>query len=191
MILNKKQIRIILIILLVLLLIILAVWFLTQNKPEEKKPIITIEENIEPTIEEIEKSVPKIENKFIPQEQTIESKVISVSRNFSERFGSFSTDNKDENFDLLVNMVSNKMKQELENFIATNEKLNGEEYYGVSSKFLKADVNVLNSGNEATALVYLQQIENNNGVESVIDKKLNLELIKNGDNWIIDFAKWE
>ena len=86
--------------------------------------------------------------------------------------------------------MSDDFKSNFKNTTAL-EKLNTTGYYGISSKALKIDTTISESGDKANSVVYLQRIENINNQENIIEGKLNLNLIKSGDLWLVDSAKWE
>ncbi len=187
MFLNKKQIKILIIVFTVVVLTILAILFIKKQKQNIILPIPQ-----QGQIEEEQKIVtPQIENKVVPKKITEESLIENVSRNFAERLGSYSTDNKAENFLSAYSYLTEEAKNSLKSYIDSNEKLKAQDYYGVSSKSLNSKVVV--SGSSATAIVKVQQVETigNDLKSSVVYKNLNLNLIKQGDLWLISSFKWE
>lgn len=183
--LSNKQIKILIIIFLIILLIIALVFILKKKGPEkinQPKP--------SESMEEIQREVPTIENKFTPQAKTEESIVSSVARNFAERLGSYSTDNREENFKSILPLMTDDLIANFKNTKAL-EKLNTKEYYGISSKALKIDTTISDTGDKAVSIVSLQQVENINNKQSIIYNKLDLDLIKNANTWLVDGAKWE
>lgn len=185
--LSKKQIKILIMVLLLVILIVIAFFLAKQRK---KNVVLPIPEQNQ--VQEEQKIVtPQIENKVVVVTATEESRVESVSRNFAERLGSYSTDNKQENFISLNSYLSEDAKIALNSYISSNEKLNGTDYYGVSSKALNANVTL--SGDSAISVVKVQQVERSGaGLKSnTVYKNLNLDLIKQGDKWLVTFFKWE
>lgn len=186
--LNKKQIKILIIVFVIVVLIVLAFYIMLQRAQNVVIPIPKQEE-----VQEEPKIVtPQIENEVMPpKEITEESTIESISSNFAERLGSYSTDNKDENFISLNSYLTKEGKDFLSAYISSNEKLNGQDYYGVTSKALNA--NAVISGESASSVVSVQQVETS-GIDlrsEVLYKKLNLDLIKQGDSWLVMSFNWE
>lgn len=186
--LNKKQIKILIIVFVIVVLIVAAFYIMLQKAQNVVIPIPKQEE-----VQEEPKIVtPQIENKVIaPVEITEESTIESLSGNFAERLGSYSTDNKDENFISLNLYLTKEGRDFLSEYISNNEKLNSQDYYGITSKALNAKAII--SGESASCVVSVQQVETSgDGLKSeVLYKKLNLDLIKQGDKWLVISFKWE
>ncbi len=187
MFLNKKQIKILIIVFVIVVLIILATFFIKKQKQNVVLPIPQ-----QGQVEEEQKIVtPQIENKVVAKKITEGSLIENISRNFAERLGSYSTDNKAENFLSAYSYLTEEAKNSLKSYIDNNEKLKAQDYYGVSSKSLNSKVVI--SGSSATAIVKVQQVETsgNDLKSTVVYKNLNLNLIKQGDLWLISSFKWE
>lgn len=132
----------------------------------------------------------------IPTEQPLkvftptEQKVYNTAKNFAERYASFSTDSRFVNLEEVKIFASSKMDQELTKLI--NHGQTAAEFYGVTSNALNVEISDFD---EATgtceATVYLQRQETQAGKPSrVYYQNLRLFLIKEGDNWLVDEAKW-
>jgi len=124
-------------------------------------------------------------NERTPQEQQL----YNVARNFAERYGSFSTDSKFANLEEVKIFSSPKMIEELNKIISSNKE--AAEFYGVSSKVLKVDIEE-ESQDTAQVLVFLQRQEAKEGKDNfVFYQNLELFLIKSGNNWLVDEAEWQ
>jgi hypothetical protein len=193
---TKKQIKILIFTFIVIFLIVFIVFLLTNNGDEVENVDININKtkidnfnNTELEAEIIEE--PVIERK---KEDITSLKIKSVAKNFTERYGTWSTDNKDENFKSAKVYTTSRMENIIEDFIINNEKLadSYEGYYGVTTKALSVKIINLEE-NEAKLSVSVQQSETSgiNLDNNISYKNLNLELIKNNDDWFVNDAKWE
>ena len=195
---TKKQIRILIITFIIIALIVFIVFLITNVKEEIDNNIDEklISEDINNSNNNVELEAKITEEPVIQEkkEDPINLKIKTVARNFAERYGTWSTDNKDENFKSAEIYASSRMKIMIGDFILDNEKLSDDytDFYGVTAKAL--NVKILNSDNTSANLnVAIQQIETSgeNLDEDINYKNLNLELIKYNDDWLVDYAEWE
>ena len=192
---TKKQIRILIITLIIVILIVLVVYLLTNTKEEvgnaplEVEPVnnnLKVEEKDSEIIKEtiIEKS----------EEDVSKMKLKSVAKNFTERYGTWSTDNRENNFKSTKVYTTSRMENIIEDFVLNEEKLvdNYSDYYGITTKALNVKI-IDSSGSNANLIVSTQQIETLGDVSEpkISYKTLNLELVKFNSEWLVDYAKWE
>ncbi len=194
---TKKQIRILIIVFIIIVLIVFIVFLLTNVKEEidnnidEESDFINTNnlDNNKLDSEVIE--IPVVEKK---KEDIGELKIKTLAKNFTERYGTWSTDNKDENFKSAEIYATIRMKQRIEDFILDNEKLSDDylDFYGVTTKALNVKILTFNN-TDASLNVSVQQIETlgENLDENISYKNLSLELIKYNDDWLVDYAEWE
>jgi len=192
---TKKQVRILIITFIVILLIVFVVFLLTNNGDEinnidiNPTNINNSNNNTELESEIIVK--PVVEEK---KEDATSLKIKSVAKNFAERYGTWSTHNKDENFKSAKVYATSKMENIIEDFIVSNEKLSDdyEGYYGVTAKALSVSIISLEDAS-ASLKVSVQQVETSGEdlEKNTNYKELNLELIKYEDDWFVDDAEWE
>jgi hypothetical protein len=98
----------------------------------------------------------------ISPEDSTEFTVKNLSRTFTERFGSWSTDNPGQNLSDLNSIVSASFKQELNALVSYQER----DFYGVTTKAVSTKINYLDEeGGEAEVLVNTQRV--------VTDENLN------------------
>lgn len=129
----------------------------------------------------------------------IEQHLVTVARNFAERYGSFSTDSRFTNLEEVKLLSTAKLQKELDETIKTAEA--AQEFYGVSSKALKIDVINLDEGaGTAEVKVSLQREESRAGRDDfVYYQDLSLSLVRSGPpraesrggTWLVDEARWE
>jgi len=195
---TKKQIRILIIAFIVIVLIVFTVFLLTDNgnkagddivKKGISKNINNSNNNTELKSEIVEK--PVVEKK---KEDTTSLKIKSVAKNFAERYGTWSTHNKDDNFNSARVYATSGMKNIIEDFIANNEKLfdDYDDYYGVTAKALSVKITNLEDAS-ASLNVSVQQVETSGEDldKDISYQELSLELIKYKDDWFVDSAEWK
>jgi len=118
-----------------------------------------------------------------------EQKFYGVARNFAERFGSFSTDSNYANLEEVKLFATEKMIAELDRIIADSQRAGS--FYGVTSKVLKVDIKEMDES-QGLAVVSLQRQETKAGrPDLVYYQDLNLDLVKQGDDWKVDAAIWQ
>jgi regulatory protein YycH of two-component signal transduction system YycFG len=194
---SKKQIKILIITFIIVLAIVLGVFFLTNGKDNI---VNNNEENEKLEIEKINNLNNEIETEvneevaIVNKEDAVNLKIKAVAKNFTERYGTWSTDNKDDNFKSAEVYASSRMKNMIENFISDNEKLADDygDYYGITTKAL--NVRIINSSDgNANLSVVAQQVATlgENLDQEISYRSLSLELIKDGEDWLVDHAKWE
>ncbi len=119
-----------------------------------------------------------------------ENTVQTLSRNFAERFGTWSTDNQGVNLQQLKSLGTKKLQTYLDNI-----KINYQtaEFYGVTTKALAPEIKTLDSDNgTAQVLVSTQKIEvNEKGEEHIYYQKVLIDLVKFEDTWLVDVVKWQ
>lgn len=127
-----------------------------------------------------------------PATNSSEQSLVSVARNFAERYGSFSSDNKTENLKEVEMLATAKEIQMLRAEAKDMSTLPSQDFFGVSSKAIKINPMEVNEAQgEAKVTVSLQRQETKAGQEDyVYYQDLNLFLIKSGANWLVDSAEW-
>ncbi len=120
-----------------------------------------------------------------------EQYLMTVSRNFAERFASFSADSGPVNLEEVKLLASARLIKELDQMISEIQK--PESYYGISSKVLKVDINELDEDiGSAQVTVTLQREETKqNQLPIVYYQDLGLSLISSGETWLVDSYKWQ
>jgi hypothetical protein len=180
---NKKQIRILIVasIIIVLLIFFVILFRDKLNKPvivETKKAENIVNSNITTTEEN------KNTEMVAAKDEDVNLGVVSVARNFIERYGSWSTDNKENNFVTANVYATDNMKNNMKDFISNIEQLkdgyNG--YYGVTTKAVSTKVI---SSDESSAKISVDfQKTDNSGATSYGNAELQMS--KQGDKWFVD-----
>jgi len=195
---TKKQIRILIITFIIIVLIVFTVFLLTNNGDEVSNNIVKedIPKNVNNSNNNTELESEIVEEPVIEKkkEDTTSLKIKSVAKNFAERYGTWSTHNKDDNFDSAKIYATSEMESIINNFITNNEKLSDEYdgYYGVTAKALS--VKIVNLEDASAILnVSVQQVETSGEDldKDISYRELSLELIKYKDDWFINDAEWE
>jgi len=127
-----------------------------------------------------------------PATNSSEQNLISTARNFAERYGSFSSDNKTENLKEVEMLATAKEIQALRAEAKDMIALPTQDFFGLSSKAVKVNpVEVNEAKGEAKVIISLQRQETRAGKEDyVYYQDLNLFLIKSGSDWLVDTAEW-
>ncbi|MDD3284768.1 MAG: hypothetical protein PHZ07_04195 [Patescibacteria group bacterium] len=184
---NKKQIRILII---VSIIIILLIFFVVLFRDKLNKKLINLNtrniDNSVPINTNVQKTEEKNENleMISAKDENLNLNVVSVARNFLERFGSWSTDNKENNFVTAYVYATNDMKNSIKDFSINTEQLkdgyNG--YYGVTTKVMNTKL-ISSDNSSAKVLINFQKIDNSG---SVSYGDAELELLKEEDKWLVD-----
>ncbi len=200
---SKKQIKILIIVFLIVALIVFGIYLLSagggwinKNYHQTLKVKIDTKSNKDSKDNDQLKSKIETVNKPVKKkkEDLTSLQLKAVAKNFTERYGTWSTDNKLNNFDSARMYASSKMKKAINDFIVNNEKLSAQnsDYYGITSKAL--DVKIISFDDNSASLVVTVQKTETTGKE--LNKKtsygsLNLGLIKSSSDWLVDSAEWK
>jgi len=195
---TKKQIKILIITFIIVLLIVFLVFLLTNNGEEvnNNKSEDVIPADINSSNNSIKSESQIVEEPIVEKkkEDVVALKIKAVAKNFAERYGTWSTDNKENNFKSAEIYATTKMKGIIQDFIESNDKLAGEylDFYGVTAKALNAKINS-SDNTRASLSVSVQQTETSgeNLVKKTSYNSLDLELIKYNEDWLVNYAEWE
>lgn len=190
---TKKQIRTLIITFIVVVLIVFIVFLLTRKDIVDDS---VIDKKVEDSITELDKDSSEVDSikPVVRKQDPLELKIESVARNFTERYGTWSTHNKKENFKSAEIYMTNKMKQSMDDFIANNEKLSDDytDYYGVTTKVLNTEIlDISEAYAEVKTAVQQKEIMGDDLIESIGYKNLELELVNQDGDWLVDSAEWE
>jgi len=116
--------------------------------------------------------------------------VINLARNFAERFGSWSTDNKGVNLIELIPLSSARMQNYLDSININNSD---EEFSGISTKTISTDIMSFDEENgDAMVLIKTQRKETSEDLsENVYYQVIDLFIISSGDKWLVDSVNWK
>jgi len=189
---TKKQIKTLIIVFIIVTLIVFLIYFFTINKGQN---FLNNEENLsEPLINDVQDNQEVQKENLKPierQESQLELDLESVARNFTERYGSWSNHNQNNNFKSAEIYMTKNMVLVLDNFITNNDKLNDDSvYYGIETKVLNVQV-LESTADFADLKVNTQRKQVLDEQESVFYQALNLDLITENETWLVDDAEWE
>lgn len=125
-----------------------------------------------------------------------ESQAQLVARSFVERFGSYSNQSDYQNFsDLREFMTDSFAAWVFEQYVPQLEsRYEGQAYYGIETKVISQQTESFNEG-EGSAQVLIktqrQIFDSVSGVPQVEYQDIQLNLIHEGENWLVDSAFWQ
>ncbi|MEK7584517.1 MAG: hypothetical protein AAB490_04690 [Patescibacteria group bacterium] len=178
-----------LIVLLLIVIFLLWWWFRPGSSPD---PANT---NATPPIDETVTLPPQVQ--IAPpvaepkQELTTgEAQVLNLARNFTERYGSWSTDSSYQNLRDLYPSVTSNLKREFDQTIAAGAT--------EDSGFKGAETRVINMNldsyteSRAQVTVTAQQVTTDTLLqEAVAYRQLELSMVAQGGFWYVDSAQWK
>ena len=163
------------------------------NKPEEKEiiPEEIIPEEIIPEYQS-ESVVLEYETFLLEDISQTNSEllIINLAKNFTERFGSWSTDNQGVNLEELLPLSTAKMKAHLNNIVLDYEV---EEFFALFTKSLATEIIFLDEEEgDAKVLVKTQRIKTLSDLSTeVYYQDMELDIILSGDKWLVTEAQWQ
>ena len=117
---------------------------------------------------------------------------MTIGRTFVERFGSYSSESDFANVDDILSLATGGFRVELEDIVANARKNDDAAYYGISTIVLSTT-----TVTEADVAVTLRMLTQR---EEAIDDPANatvryqdilVDLVKIGDNWLVDGFTWQ
>lgn len=181
---KRKKYTWIFIIILVILLLLFFVLRLSNRftTPEDQYKDFEVLEFTPPSAELNVDDIPT------PEESNTEFNVINLAISFTERFGSWSTDNQGYNLEELTQLSSAKMQDYL---MSIPLDFTIEEYTGITTKSLSANILSLTE-EDALVKVSTQRIETQEDLtQEVYYQDIEISIIKSGNMWLVDNASWQ
>lgn len=122
------------------------------------------------------------------------TKLYQIVRFFTERYGSYSTDNEHENIDSLRPFMTDTMQTTADALITTqtNTASNDAVYYGVTTQ--AANVNIIDyapAATGATVEVVTRRVETTAGTTKTYTQTARLQLKTINNAWKVDTFKWQ
>jgi len=126
-----------------------------------------------------------------PRISSTENTLNRLVRNFSERYGSFSSDSGFTNVEEVKLYATASFQSELEAEINQGSSRTG--FYQISAKLMKVDyLNLDEAGGTAEVRATLQREEAREGAANfVFYQDILLSLIRSGQTWLVDSAEWQ
>lgn len=192
---DDRKKRIILISIIIIILIVIIVLFLIFN-PFKKKPTEVIlpsgsqNENQTPTTGKID-SLPEPSSERIKNDKDYPLGLESLASSYAERFASYSSDAKFKNLQDLKILSTAKMQSFIDNFIATSS-IGADGYEAQEAKALNNQLIYLKD-NQAVVVVSLQLSKSlgEQATPTISYSKVELKVVKVGDEWKVDEATWK
>jgi hypothetical protein len=168
-------------VLVALAILLLALFF---RKDEEASTEIET-----PVVRDDESVVPHVDPEDIPAQHEVSA--ATVGRIFVERFGSFSSESDYENIDDVMTLATTSLQSRLEDLAETARGERNDEYYGVSTRIITVKTEVATE-TSARFLITTQREEAiaDPGNTSVRYQDIRVELLKEGDSWLVDAFTW-
>lgn len=188
---NKKRLFALgVLILLVLILIFLLWWWFFPRTSAPEGPVPTAAEPARDTVvlSPQQPQTPVDEpREYAPVPG--ETEIRALARNFTERYGSWSTDSDFQNLKDLFPRVTSRLQAAFQRTIDT--AVTPTEFKSVETRVLQIEINSLTS-TEASVLVTAQQMTRDAGLQETEEfVKLDLALVKDGEFWYVDSAAWQ
>ena len=189
---SRKRMIILAIIILVILGLAIAIYLNYKSSPINNQVNLnqnTVQVNVNAHDKPAE--IPKVVDNPNPVSQynSVESSVVSIARNFAERYASFSSDSHFSNLQELKILSTPQMSSRLEQIIRTTPTSTA--FYGVTAKVLKIDIDSLNdTSGVAKVTANLQKQETKGNQQPTVSyQNMSLDLVKSGNTWLVDQVK--
>ena len=137
-----------------------------------------------------ETNSPEFEPVKIPAEASVEFTVENLSRNFADRFGSWSTDNQGQNLFELMSLSTNSFQNYLENVELDYQN---EEFFGVTTRAISTKIISLDkAAGQAEILVKTQRTTTDDDLsQDTYYQEILISLIEINGTWLVDEAEWQ
>lgn len=188
---DKKRVLVFvsLIIAIILLIILIIFWFLNNRQVDNQTPPPDDTINA-PVVPSVPNDISQATPDMIAQNNNYPLDLRQLAMSFAERFGSYSTDEPQENLLELAPLMTAQLNNALAGKRQTEE--NGT-FIGFTTKALSTELVNLSS-NQAQAIVKVQRIQtlaDGRGEPIVFYADLKLDFLKVGNDWLVDGANWQ
>lgn len=157
-----------------------------ESVPEE----VILEDIIELPPDTVTFPLPPEHNEQQAQvEPTLEAQrsfVKNLARTFTERFGTYSSQNNHSNIDDSLALASVRMKK----WIESKRGVQSNVYRGVSLTVVEVEVTLFGGGTAEVSLGAQEEIQTNTGIETNF-KRGRVELVQEGGEWKVDALYWD
>ncbi len=110
---------------------------------------------------------------------------------FAERYGSYSNQGDYRNLRDLLPVMSAGYRSRTEAFLATAQTAPGQPYEGVTSVKVSTDVRSMTDDEAVIAVTLQQERSTGTAAPAIAYRTLRMELLRSGENWLVDAAVWE
>ncbi|MBI4091033.1 MAG: hypothetical protein HY422_03340 [Candidatus Komeilibacteria bacterium] len=187
---SKRRLTVLGVLVILVLIIVFLVWWWFVPK----KPIVT--QTGTPAITESDRVVLPKQTQVLetPSARPAvadqgEAQILSLARNFAERYGSWSTDSGFQNLNDLAPYSTARLRAEFEDTIAATETPTL--FKGSETVVLKMDIQS-RTASAAGVLVTTQRIETDSQLKQTVTyHDLLVFMVKQGEFWYVDRAEWK
>jgi hypothetical protein len=163
----------------ILIVIILGTMFFSDSNKEQKKPVVTETQDIDDTDDYVEKET--VLSGAPAPEDSGELYARQSARLFVERFLSYSNQNNNQHIEDVQDFATARMQRWME-----TQKIDGTgDYAGTTTKVIYSNVTTI-SATAATVEIGIQQIYQAMDGTDINTKEGRVEMIKNGNSWLVD-----
>jgi hypothetical protein len=178
---KRKKIIWLAIIILVIIGIFFIIWRLSNRQPDYV-PGVDDQPVFAPPSSDLEYN-PLI----VPSQTTTEFSVVSLSKSFAERFGSWSTDNPGHNLIELSSLSTQSMQNYLNNLEANYD----DDFTGITTKSISAEILTM-TDSQAAVIVNTQRVATDENFEqNIYYQDIEVSLSKINDIWLVNSAYWQ
>lgn len=119
--------------------------------------------------------------------------VINLAKSFTERYGSYSTDNDQVNIEESESFMTEKMNETANRLAARLASESNAEYYGVTTQVATVDIVDFEEGSTGATVVAHTRRTETKGLEKAVtfSQSARLQLKKIGNAWKIDTFSWQ
>ncbi len=182
--------------LILLTIILLVVWLLYMLfSGSVEVTVVTepaYEEEVEVVKEPVKGTLSKKALETKQEERSTGASVVSLSKTFVERYGSYSNEANFSNLVDVLPLMSASFASETEQFIASNDP--PEEYYGVTTRVITVSVDSQDETTGSAQVSITSQRQESVGTPQNSEIKFQdivLTFITEGGSWKIDSATWQ
>ncbi len=182
---KKKKIIRIAIIVLVIVGVFLIIWFWLKRG---EQPVGPGNQAVNVPQFKAESSTLQYNASTTPKESDTEFAMLTLAKSYTERYGSWSTDNQGHNLEELMPLSTSRMQASLKSFVPDYSVT---EFSGLTTKSLSSKI-VASTKNSGTVLVSTQRIKTKaNLPQEVFYQDMEVKLIMSGDKWLVDTVTWK
>ncbi len=190
--------RTIIVLLILLVLILLLVWFfivlfskadqsvVTPESAYDEEEVIVVEEDV------VKAPLSKAVEEAEKEKRSSSANVVSLSKTFTERYGSYSNEAKFANLSDVLPLMSSTFAANTQEFI--DGATAPEEYYGVSTRLITVSVDEYDEGRGRASASITTQREIAEGSPQDIRiefQDIALTFITEDGVWKVDSATWQ
>ncbi len=184
-----KHKKIILGVIIILLLVAVSLTVLIINKPAKRVDVVSSQD--EKILPEIKIQKDNVATTTLPKKEIVKEppvNIVKIAEDFVERFGSFSNHSNYSNINDLVSVMTAKMKAYVRD--TTKQSINQQSYYSITTRVINSSLKN-KTDNIANVIVRSQRQEFKDGQTKIFYQDAKVELVKEGNKWLVDSLVWQ